>query len=337
MTTAEPTQTEGLTTDEISERIFAAVLGAFDVFSIYLGDRLGYYRSLADGRPVTPAQLAHATETDERYAREWLEQQAVTGFLLVDDIAGMQDERRYRLPASHAEVLTNRDSLNYLAPVAVQTTAAGLQLPTVADAFRSGEGVPWDAYGDDMRGSQGEMNRPLFLQVLGPEWLASTPDLHERLSRPGARVADIGCGLGWSSIGIATAYPDVRVDGYDVDAPAVEEARRHAEEHGVADRVRFELADAAGVEGEPHDLVIALECVHDMPDPVSVLRAMRGMAADDGHVLVVDARTEDAFTAPGSEMERLFYGFSVTTCLPDGRSHEQSVGTGTVMRADTLR
>ena len=117
----------------------------------------------------------------------------------------------------------------------------------------------------------------------------------------------------------------------------MEQARRHAEEHGVADRVRFELADAAGVSGGPYDLVIALECVHDMPDPVSVLRSMRGMAADDGHVLVVNERTEDSFTAPGSEMERLFYRFSVTTCLPDGRSHEQSVGTGTVMRAETLR
>ena len=145
------------------------------MFSIYLGDRLGYFRSLADGRAATPAELAEVTETDERYVREWLEQQAVTGFLLVDDAAAAPDERRYRLPATHAEVLANRDSLNYLAPAAVATAAAALQLAAVAGAFGTGDGVPWDAYGDDMRGSQGERNGCCSSRCSAPSGLRRSP------------------------------------------------------------------------------------------------------------------------------------------------------------------
>ena len=326
----------GMTSDELGTRLFEACLGAFDVFSVYLGDRLGYYRALAAVDSVTSDQLAQATDTAERYAREWLEQQAMTGFLLVEDTGSAPSERRYQLPPAHAEVFTDRDSLGYLAPAAVATAAAGVQLPAVADAFRNGGGVSWSVFGNDMRDAQGEMNRPLLLHVLGHEWLPQIPDVHRRLSSAGARVADIGSGQGWSAIGIASAYADATVDGYDVDEPSIATARRHAEEHHVTDRVSFHVADASRTTAAGYDLVIAVECIHDMPDPVAVLAQMREMVADDGVVLVVDERTADAFQPSGDPMERLLYGFSVTTCLPDGLSTDASVGTGTVMRRGTL-
>jgi 2-polyprenyl-3-methyl-5-hydroxy-6-metoxy-1,4-benzoquinol methylase len=150
--------------------------------------------------------------------------------------------------------------------------------------------------------------------------LASVPEI-DAVLRAGGRVADVGCGMGWSSIGIARAYPQARVDGFDVDEPSVEQARRNAEEAGVGDRVRFTTVDAAAA-GEPggYDLVAAFECVHDLADPVAVLAAMRRMVRPGGTVLVVDEKVADRFTAPGDAIERLMYGYSLTCCLPDGLS-----------------
>jgi SAM-dependent methyltransferase len=144
--------------------------------------------------------------------------------------------------------------------------------------------------------------------------------------------------MGWSSIGIARAYPQVEVDGFDLDVPSVEAARRNAEEAGVADRVRFEVADVGALTDTAarYALVAAFECVHDLPDPAAVLAAMRRMVRPDGTVLVVDERVAERFTAPGDDVERLMYGYSLTCCLPDGRSTRPSVGTGTVMRPATL-
>jgi ubiquinone/menaquinone biosynthesis C-methylase UbiE len=154
--------------------------------------------------------------------------------------------------------------------------------------------------------------------------------------RSGARLADIGCGEGWSSVGLALAYGDLEVVGIDLDAPSVAAARRHATVLGVEDRVRFVASDAAAVRDTGFDVVTAFECVHDMADPVAVLAAARSLVAPDGWVVVADERVAEEFTAPAGPMDRWFYGFSLTVCLPDGLSHEPSVGTGTVMRPATL-
>ena len=147
----------------------------------------------------------------------------------------------------------------------------------------------------------------------------------------------MGCGLGWSAIGIALAYPDATVDGYDVDVPSVEAARRNAREAGVDDRVRFHAVDAATVEAPAYDAVFAFECIHDLPDPVGVLAAMRRLAGPDGAVIVMDERVAESFMAPGDEVERLMYGYSLMCCLADGMAHTPSAGTGTVLRPSTLR
>lgn len=334
--------------DALAERIFKATIDAFELFHLYLGERLGLYRALRELGDANAAELAGAAGIAERYAREWLEQQAVAG--VVEVAADEEDgaRRRYRLPAGHAEVLLDGDSLSYTAPLALGVGGIARMLPEVAAAFRGGDGVPYEAYGPDLRDCIARMNRPMFLRQLAGEWLPALPELHARLQAdPPARVADVGCGTGWSAIAVALAYPRVLVHGLDLDEDSIAEARRNAAQAGVADRVTFEARDAAawpspgGVRATGpaggYDLVCAFEAVHDMADPVAALRGMRAMRAEGGVVLVGDEKVAESFTAPGDELERLNYGWSALHCLPSGMVQQPSAATGTVMRPATLR
>jgi SAM-dependent methyltransferase len=326
-------------TDAFVERLFGSVLAALDLHAVYLGDRFGYYRELAD-RSLTSSELAARTGTAERYVREWLEQQAVTGILVTDADADAH-VRRYTLPAAYVAPLTDALDLSHFAPFVRFVVGSMKQTDLLAEAFRTGGGVSWAQHGADAREGQAGANRPLFLGPLGREYLPSIPDVDAAL-RAGGRVADVGCGLGWSSIGIALAYPDATVDGFDVDGPSIEAARRNAREAGVDDRVRFHAVDAATkdfdtVDAASYDAVFAFECVHDLANPVGVLSAMRRLAGGDGAVIVMDERVAETFTAPGDEVERLMYGYSLVCCLADGLAHQPSAGTGTVMRPSTLR
>jgi SAM-dependent methyltransferase len=325
--------------DTFAERLFGAALGAYELMTVHLGDRLGFYRALAEQGPSTAAELAAATGTAERYVREWLEQQAVAGILVVDDVGAEPAERRFSVPPAHAEVLSDRDSLAHVTPLARYGVAFAHVLPAVEEAFRSGGGVSWEDFGSLGREAQGDANRPVFSNLLGAEWLPSIEDVHERLlADPPARVADVACGAGWSSIAIARAYPKVTVDGLDLDDASVELARANLEGTGVEDRVSFQHRDAGDPElAGSYQLVTVFEALHDMSRPVDVLRALRGLVAEDGAVLVMDERVADSFTAPGDEIERLMYTYSILCCLPVGLSETPSVGTGTVMRADTVR
>jgi SAM-dependent methyltransferase len=322
--------------DAFAGRVFGAALGAVDLWSMYVGDKLGLYRALAETGPATRAELADRTGMHRRYCHEWLEQQVTSGILAVDDPALPADERRYRIPTAHAGVLTDADSLAYLAPFVRLITAAGVQLPALLGAYRTGGGVSWAEFGVDMRTGQAEMNRPWFMSELGTTWFPAVPELQARLVA-GAAVADIGCGEGWSSIAIALAYPQATVDGFDIDAPSIEAARRHAERAGVADRVRFHATDAATLDHpDGYDVVTAFECIHDLPYPVEVLSTMRQVVKDDGIVVVMDEAVADSFGERFDDVERLMYGFSLFICLPDGMSHPGSAGTGTVIRPETL-
>jgi 2-polyprenyl-3-methyl-5-hydroxy-6-metoxy-1,4-benzoquinol methylase len=211
-------------------------------------------------------------------------------------------------------------------------------LPQLLDAYRSGGGVEWSDYGRDMIEAQGDFNRPWLVNSFGSAYLPAVPDVHERLTAdPPARVADVACGVGWAAIAIARAYPNVRVDGFDLDPLSIDLARANAEAAGVADRVTFETRDA----GHPaaagrYDLAVMIEALHDLSRPVEVLEAMRGMLAPGGTAIIADEKTADTFTAPADPLERMFYGFSVTCCLPAAMTEQPSAGTGTVMRSDTL-
>jgi Methyltransferase domain len=334
MDDSERSETMGEQADALSERVFLSLIGTAELLEVYLGDRLGLYEHLA-GQSLTAGDLAERGGIAERYAREWLEAQAVSGFLEVDDVTAEAADRRYGLSEEHALVLLDRDATTYLTPYARMFVAAAQQLPAIMDAFRTGGGVNWRDYGPDMSEGQEAGNRPTYINALA-EWLASVEDLHARLSA-GARVADVGCGGGWSSIAIARAYPDVSIDGFDLDVPAIERARRNAAAEGLSDRVHFHAMDPAEAgHGDTYDVVTAFECIHDLPQPVPVLQTMRSMAGEDGIVLVMDENVAPEFVAPGDEVERIMYGFSTLVCLPDGMSHPGSAGTGTVMRPSVL-
>ncbi len=321
--------------DEVAERLFGSLLGTIEIMSVFLGDRLGWYRSLAGDGPASAVELAGRTGTQVRYAREWLEQQAVIGLLTVES-DGAPDGRRFAIPASTAEVMTDETSLVYLAPLARMFGAVGPELPRLLEVYRSGGGVSWDDLGDDARESQADANRPWYEKQLGPA-LASVPAVHDALATPDCRVLDVGCGGGWSSISLARAYPSATVLGVDIDQPSIDLAAANARDAGVAEQVRFLCQDAASLPEGTADVAFAFECVHDMPRPVEVLSAVRRTLAPGGSLIVMDEAVADAFAPDGTDLERIMYGFSLFVCLPDGLSSAPSVGTGTVMRPSTLQ
>jgi 2-polyprenyl-3-methyl-5-hydroxy-6-metoxy-1,4-benzoquinol methylase len=338
-TTIDLTQQDTAQVEAFSGQLFMAGLGALELLSVELGLRLGLYEALAGHGPTTVAELASATGIAERYAQEWLEQQAVSGTLDVDDVERAPGDRTYTLPPAHAHVLLDPDSPANTTPVAGFVAAGGRILPMVADAFRRGGGVPYADY--EVHDLQAAFTRPAFKQSLVQEWLPALADIQCRLDAGEAlRIAEIGCGEGMAAIAIAAAYPRVRVDGFDIDDASVAAARKLASEAGVGDRVRFEVWDASGKAQTPahrYDLVMAIEMLHDTSDPIGILRTMRSLRAEGGEVLVVDERVADAFTAPGDEIERFMYVASVLHCLPVGMVDEGSAATGTVIRADTVR
>lgn len=324
--------------DAFAEHIGAVASGTFELAAMAIGLKLGLYDALRDGGPATSTELASRVGMNERPIREWLEHGAVNGLLELVDDADDPTARRFGLPAAHAEVLLDRDSLAYSAPTATQVLSALGAMPKVLASFRTGEGFAYADAGDDMRVGEGATNRPAYLGPLGREWLPSIDSIHGRLvADPPARVADVGCGLGWSSIGLALAYPNVRVDGLDLDGQSIDIAQRNAVDAGVDDRVRFIHGDAAapGLDG-PYDLAMMLEAFHDMAQPVRVLDSLRRLLTPDGSILIVDMKAGERFQVPGDDLERYLYGWSVMDCLHVSLQ-DGGRGTGTVMRPATLR
>ena len=208
-------------------------------------------------------------------------------------------------------------------------------LDDVAAAYRSGSGVPYARYGDAFRQGQGAINRPAFTSALVEEWLPALGSPVERLAT-GGRLADLGCGQGWSTIAVSRAFPDADVLGIDSDEASISEARAAGAEHGV--RARFERADASHLaEAGPFDVVLLLEALHDLARPVEVLAAARAALAADGVLLVADEAVAPSFTAPGYDIERMMYGWSITHCLPAAMAEQPSAAIGTVIREGTVR
>lgn len=320
----------------LADRLFQNATGTLELYAIYLGERLGLYRALAGGESVTSGELAARTGVHERYVREWLEHQSVAELVEVDDPRADALARRYRLPAEHVPVLADEDDLRYGTPVSIDLVRVARRLAALVDAYRDGgapPSLPWEPEG------RANPNRARFINLLGSQWLPAVPDVDARLrADPPARVADLACGTGWSSIAMAQAYPKIVVDGLDLDEDAIAAAQRNAEQTGVADRVRYSATDAALLPPENrYDLVTILEALHDMSQPVATLRTARNLLAEGGTVLVADNRTAEEFTVPASERERHEYGWSVVSCLPGAMGDPDTAATGAVMRPATLR
>jgi SAM-dependent methyltransferase len=325
--------------DALVSRLVADAIGALGLICVYIGDRLGLYRALADRPGLTSAELAAVAGVHERYAREWLEHQTVTGILEAQNPDAPDEVRRYRLPDGHDEVLLDESSLDFMAPLGQGVVGCTRPLDAVVDAFRTGGGVPYAAYGDDMRESQARSTRAMYEKLLTGRWLPGVPALYARLQAdPPARVADVACGYGHSTLAIARGYPKVLVDGIDLDEASIASARELLAASGLDERVGFHNRDAADPElSGRYDLVTIFEALHDMSYPVDVLRTLRGMLADGGCVFVGDEKAAERFSPEAGDPERLHYGFSVLHCLPVGMKGENAAGTGTVMRPDTVR
>lgn len=328
----------------LAGRLVETGLGMLELMTVQLGLETGLYAALARG-PLTPPRLAAATGITPRYCREWLEQQTMAGFVEVEEPSDDADARVFRLPASTAAVLAAPGTPFDVTPLVRLLSASGLCMPEVVRAWREGRGLSFAEYGDGVREAQGAFNRLDYEHRLVQEWVPALPGLGELLSRPGARMLDLGCGVGFAAVALARGFSDLTVVGVDSDEASITDARQHAAAEGLSDRVRFETlkadADLGAVAGSC-DVVFVLEALHDMAHPVAALAAARSCLAEGGCVVILDEAAAEEFTPPGPGVEpplseRLFYASSVLHCLPVGLSEEGSAGTGAVMRPATLR
>jgi SAM-dependent methyltransferase len=336
MTPIELTADDEAKVEELAGNLFMACLATVELANVELGVRLGLYEALAGAGAMTPGALAAKAGIAERYAQEWLEQQAVAGIVDVEDTAKPALERRFTLSNAHAHVLLDDDSEACMKPCAAVVPWVGKAIDIMVEEFRRGDGAAFGLF--DLHDIQAAFTRPVFANRLTQSWLPALPDVQAKLDAGDrVRIAEVGCGEGLAAITIARAYPNAEIDGFDLDEASIASARKAAADAGVRDRARFEVRDAADptIAGD-YDLVMAIEMLHDVPDPVGILRTMKTLAGASGAVLVVDERTEDTFTVPTNEMERFFYSFSTLHCLAVSMQ-DGGAGTGTVMRGDTVR
>jgi SAM-dependent methyltransferase len=318
----------------LEDRLVSSAIAALEMYSIHLGRQLGLYEALTSG-PCTAAELSVSTDLDLRHTREWLEQQAVAGFIGVEGAERPWQERRYTLDGPSAAVFIQAEDPRHVSPLADMVVGVGQAMDAVSASFRSGKGVPFSDYGPHLREGQGAVNRPAFAHDLVPSWIGAVDGLTERLNS-GGRIADLGCGVGWSTIAMAAQLPAADVSGWDNDRASIERARHNASGTDVA--VGFHEADAAAMAADgPFDLVTILEALHDMAQPAAVLRAACAALKADGVVLIADEKVADQFIAPGDEIERFMFGWSVTHCLPASLTDQPSAAIGTAIRASVVR
>jgi SAM-dependent methyltransferase len=289
---------------------------------VVIGDKLGLYKAMAGGDPLTPADLAGRTGCHERYLREWLCQQAASGYVEYDPEGGT-----FRLPPEQELALAHDDSPAFI-PGAFQLIAAIVKdEPHITERFRSGEGFGWHEHDHDLFEGTERFFRPGYLANLVESWLPSLEGVVEKLEA-GARVADVGCGHGASTILMAQAYPRSTFVGTDYHEGSIEAARRAAERAGVADRITFEVSSAKELSGGPYDLVCVFDALHDMGDPVGAARRVRSQLADDGTWLVVEPMAGDAIEDNLNPVGRVFYAGSTMLCTPASLSQEVGLALG---------
>jgi 2-polyprenyl-3-methyl-5-hydroxy-6-metoxy-1,4-benzoquinol methylase len=281
---------------------------------------------------MTSDELAEEVGCSERYIREWLECMTAGEYLDFDSTT-----ERFSLPTEHATVLTDPSSPQSAIGVIGWITSLANILPDLIDAFQSGNCIPYASYGMDMISAQGMSTRPMFTNDYVNSWIPAMPDIEKKL-RNGGKVAEVGCGVGWSSIALAKGLSNTIIDAIDPDELSIVEATRNAEKEGVADRITFHISTIEETELEgPYDLITAFECLHDMPYPVEALSRMRELLTPDGAVLIADEAVGDTLEENTNFMGHFFYNFSVLHCLPQALVFPDSAGTGTVIKPSILR
>jgi 2-polyprenyl-3-methyl-5-hydroxy-6-metoxy-1,4-benzoquinol methylase len=277
---------------------------------VLIGDELGLYKAMAAAGPITPGELAKRTETTERYVREWLNNQAAGGYVTYDPASG-----RYTLPPEQAAALADEASPAFI-PGAFQVIAAAMRAqPRISEAFRKGGGLDWGDQDPILFVGTERFFRSGYLGNLVTSWIPALDGVEAKLRR-GARVADVGCGHGASTILMARSYPKSQFVGIDTHAASIETARRRARDAGVADRVTFEVAGAQDFAGTGFDLVACFDCLHDMADPVGAARHIRQSLAKDGTWLLVEPYATDKVEHNHNPVGRVFYGASTVFCVP---------------------
>jgi 2-polyprenyl-3-methyl-5-hydroxy-6-metoxy-1,4-benzoquinol methylase len=300
----------------------ATELGAaLNTALVTLGEELGLYKAMADGQPVTAAELAARTGTVERYVGEWLNTQAASGFVVYEDGA-------YVLPPEHALVLADEASPYQMLGSFQAANAAVAMRERIAERFVDGDGVGWHEHHHDLFHGTERAFATSYRNFLVSEWLPALDGVVEKLEA-GALVADIGCGHGASSIQLAQAFPNSRFVAIDYHVESIEIARERAAIAGVADRIRFEVAGAAELPGEGYDLIAFFDALHDLGDPLAAARAAAGALAPDGTCMIVEPFAGDSVTDNLNPVGRFYYGFSTLVCTPGSLSQPGRAGLGT--------
>jgi SAM-dependent methyltransferase len=318
----EPVAIDG---EKLEKFVFRAVdeVGAtLGAALVVMGDKLGLYRALAGAGGLTPVELARRTGVAERYVREWLNAQAAGGYVEYEGSSGT-----YTLPPEQTVALTDPDSPAYLPGFFQLALGSVIDSPRITEAARSGEGVGWHEHSHDVFDGCERFFRPGYNANLVPSWLPALDGVVEKLER-GAKVADVGCGHGASTILMATTFPNSTFVGSDYHEGSLETAREHAREAGVADRVSFEHAPAASYPGTGYDLVTMFDCLHDMGDPVGAARHVRETLGDDGTWMIVEPMAGDRVEDNLNPVGRAYYGFSTFLCTPASLSQEVGLALG---------
>jgi SAM-dependent methyltransferase len=296
----------------------AAIAGA----SILLGDRLGLYKAMADGAPVTSSELAKKTGLHERYVREWLSGQAASGYIDYDS-----ERNAFSLSPEQAMAFAEEGSPAFFAGAFDVVQATYLDEPKVAEAFRTGKGVGWHEHSKCLFSGTERFFRPGYNANLVPNWIPSLEGIEEKL-KAGAKVADVGCGHGASTIVMAQAYPNSQFFGFDYHAPSIERAKVAAKEAGVGDRITFAQASAKDFPAKGYDLVAFFDCLHDMGDPVGAGRHVKETLAKDGAWMIVEPFAHDNLKDNLNPVGRVYYGASTFICTPASLSQEVALGLG---------
>jgi SAM-dependent methyltransferase len=321
-TLEEPVAVDGAKLEAFVFRAVDEIGATLNAALVVMGDKLGLYRALAGAGPMTPEELATRTSTAERYVREWLNNQAAGGYVEYDPATG-----RYTLPPEQAMALTDETSPAYIPGFFQIAIGSVLDSPRITEAARTGEGVGWHDHVHDVHEGCERFFRPGYNANLISSWLPALDGVVAKLEG-GAKVADVGCGHGASTILMAQAFPSSKFVGSDYHEGSIATARARAEEAGVADRVSFEVSPAAGYSGKGYDLVTMFDCLHDMGDPAGAARHVRSTLADDGTWMIVEPAAGDRVEDNLNPVGRAYYGFSTLLCTPASLSQEVGLALG---------